>query len=162
MKKLIFSFACQMLLLAFFFVPGAVVNADDHHHHHDTDTIAICRETLIYAADTLRAKTAPPYAMRYNLEIRAKNDFMFTDLECMANVLITIKTDISRPAYTLFHIHFSPKGEKSEWIPKTYTVGDPILPEWKDFTDESEWKTEWCSFIKSVYPQELNDQGCAE
>ena len=69
----------------------------------------------------------------------------------MANVVVLTRRGDGQAVYGIFHIHFSENGKlESAAAFKDFTV----------FYTQQEWKNEWCNIIRSVYPQELNEQGC--
>lgn len=84
--------------------------------------------------------------------IPAHNDIFCQGPEYMANVVIVAEPESHKAFYGIFHIHFSADG--------TLQSAAGVSKEWHNMQRPDGWKASWCDFIKSVYPNELKEQGC--
>lgn len=86
-------------------------------------------------------------------EVKTNNDVMYDaqEIECMQNIVILIQRS-EKMFYTIFHVHYDTGGK---WIEK-----GGVRPKWEPMANPDGWRWEWCALIETVYPAELNREGC--
>ncbi len=139
---------CIFTLVALSFFPVASLEAKSHQ-----SPLLDCIENIRNAAVDF-TQTHLPGTPASSIHLKAVNDIgyqlMFEKRECMANMTIVIHEDGMRSRAGIFHVHFSRHGKAII----RYQVS------WDNLEDINGWKTPWCDFIRSVYPNELEEQGC--
>ena len=142
--------------LLLYLFPSTGITYAQRHHENQNVTQNPDRKTPLQAAVAHLIESQFPPAKDYILKfsIKAFNDISFDQEigECMANVAVTYEGLRQTTMHAILHIHYSSEGV---WLPKRYS------PEWTIADINSkDWKTEWCDFIRAVYPNEIEKQEC--
>lgn len=94
-----------------------------------------------------------PVIKFFDVLVISGNDLQCQEPEFMLNLLVIVVEEPGKYYYGIFHIHFSKHGKLisaaaiNRWQ-DTYNLSDPFI------------LSKWCSFIKSVYPEDSLEQGC--
>ena len=123
-----------------------------------------CKDHLLKAATELVRNDFVTNPV-FEINIPAANDFQCfeePDLESMANAVVIVMSDIIKPTrdfghvyfFGIFHIHFTNVGVLASAVSfEEY--------KWQLLEKSDDWKKSWCAIIRSVYPGELKENGCA-
>lgn len=90
------------------------------------------------------------------------NDFRYDwmteekEFHCMANILIVVyDSPFGKSAYNIAHFHWRKDG-------KSKPAASVYFYRWQAIDGEADPRIQkdWCNFLKDVYPNELQEQGC--